>query len=161
MYKEWLDAQINIDNYQELSDILFRTEFVWTIPMDENRYFDGLTLRYLYELQTGLDTEINAPCSLYEVMVSLCLKMEEIMYDEDNDSSARTWFKRMLISSGLESETNDKLDEDRVQEIITRILTREYSEDGYGGLFYIDGFEGDLRDIELWYQACFFMDIYI
>ena len=43
-------------------------------------------------------------------------------------------------------------------DVIRRFLNRDYERDGKGGLFTIEHCRYDMRDIEIWYQANWYLD---
>ena len=133
--------------------------------MDSNRGIDGLDLRYqfCYENKyeySKLGSELgDKPCSVLEMMVALALRFEqEIFYGSDVGNRMPLWFNDMLISLGLDGMDDYNFDEVRATQIISTFLSRDYLPDGRGGLFYIPGCQRDLREVEIWYQACWFFD---
>lgn len=149
-------------SYKKLLTYLHSTPFRWLIPMDENRADDGLELRYkfVYENDYTDDVElyIDGPCSVLEMMVSLCLKCEEIMDDAQIGDRTRQWFWGMIVNLGLGSMTDDNYDRRYVIDIVERFLDRDYEPDGVGGLFTIRDCDCDLRDVEIWHQLCWYLD---
>ena len=160
-YFEWLYDLVCPDNrYKKLCIFLHNTDFTYDLPMDGNRYEDGVSLRYRYAYVTDqpehrVAEEIdNRPCSVFEMMVALALRMEEdVMAQPDGDRTA-TWFREMLSSLGIGDMTNERFDELRVRRTINNFLRRDYEKTGRGGLFTIDNVpDRDLRKVEIWYQA--------
>ena len=49
-------------------------------------------------------------------------------------------------------------DKQYVTKVIGRFLNREYEPNGKGGLFIINNCNDDLRDVEIWYQLCWYLD---
>ena len=96
LYFEWLCSLVENEEYSggqsytELFRYLHETEFIYSIPMDANRFEDGVDLRYRFAYECGHDNRMIAsylddkPCSVFEMMTALSLKCEEhIMYDPD------------------------------------------------------------------------------
>lgn len=142
---------------------LHNTEFVYTIPMDENRAEDGVSLRYRFMRAKCYDTSImeylQKPCSMLEMMVALAIRCEEDIMEEPikGDRTAQ-WFWGMVVNLGLGSMFDHCYDEQLVDEVLTRFAKRRYDPDGRGGLFRIKGCPRDLRKVEIWYQMCWYLD---
>ena len=80
-------------------------------------------------------------------------------YDEGNRTSQ--WFWIMLTNLGLNGMDDDHFDEYEANRIIDRFLNREYEADGSeGGIFVLEKPFRDLRDVELWIQANWFIGEY-
>ena len=161
-YFDWL-YQLACDgneNYKYLCAFLHGKEFVYTLPMDDNRFEDGISLRYRFGYVSDAPNYIvtreldNRPCSVLEMMVALALRMEEdVMATADEDRTSR-WFMEMLKSLDLSYMTDNRFDEEEANRVIDNFLERKYRRDGAGGLFTIRNRpDKDLRDVEIWYQA--------
>lgn len=150
--------------YQKLLKQLHTFIFVPRLAMDENRAADGTDLRYRYGYEKGLDAAVismidDRPCSMLEMMVALSLRCEEgIMYDPDYGDRTGEWFWNMVESLGLIDMTDDRYDEEFVADILKRLEVGDYGSDGRGGLFYIPGTPKDMRNAEIWYQMCWYLD---
>ena len=142
-------------SYRELLLYLHGTEFIFLIPRDANRAEDGINLRSRYSPRLSLDE----PCSVLEMMVALAIRCEEDIMDDTN-SGNRTgqWFWSMIVNLGLGGMTDERFDERFVKNAVTRFLNRKYEPDGRGGLFRISDCDDDLRDVEIWYQMCWYLD---
>ena len=68
------------------------------------------------------------------------------------------WFWNMIVNLGLGGMVDALVDIEEVDKIIERFLNREYEPNGRGGLFTIDNCEEDLREVEIWYQLCWYLD---
>lgn len=161
-YFEWMydlvchDRYPNEITYRKLLMCLHSIEFIFVLPMDENRAVDGVSLRYRFALwqdQEELADYLDGPCSVLEMMIALALRCEESIMD-DLEVGERTgqWFWGMIVSLGLGSESDDRFDKRYVQDTIRHFLYREYEPNGKGGLFTIRNSKRDLRDIEIWLQ---------
>lgn len=146
-------------SYDKLLNYLFDTEFVYVMPMDGNRYDDGINLRYRFGYDMGIDAPVIAscldikPCSILEMMVALAFRCEEhITYNPNNGLMSGRWFWMMIRNLGLVNMTDRKFDEEYVNSVVWRFLDRQYSRDGEGGLIYIKNSPYDMRTMEIWYQ---------
>lgn len=168
-YFEWLynivcgDIYSENFSYRKLLMHLHKTTFTYLIARDENRAEDGLGLRYRFSLEYDIvkdaDEYINEPCSVLEMMIALAVRCEEnIMDDPEVGDRTRQWFWRMITNLGLGDMHDDIYDKRKVTRIIKTFLDREYEPDGRGGLFVIKNCDHDLRDIEIWWQLCWYLD---
>lgn len=164
-YFEWMYNKVCGDryprdiSYRRLLMTLHDTEFIFTIPRDANRAEDGRNLRYRFAYDTGYDElYLDGPCSLLEMMIALSIRCEEIMDDPTIGNRMPQWFWGMVVNLGLGSMDDARFDADYIYDVIERFLDRDYEPDGRGGLFTIKRCEEDLRDVELWYQMCWYLD---
>lgn len=150
-------------SFRKLLMHLHNVEFTYTIPKDANRARDGIDLRYRYAHEIvgdpSVESYIQGPCSVFEMMVALALRCEETIMD-DGEVGDRTsqWFWKMIANLGLGSMLDRRFDEDYVNDILIRFLNREYEPDGRGGLFIIRNCRYDLRDVEIWNQLLEFIN---
>lgn len=151
-------------SYVRLSRYLNSQEFTYNIRLDGNRADDGLYLRYRFKQENHLravdvDRCLTGKCSVLEMMVALCLRIEEdIMDDPVKGNRIHKWFHVMLKSLGLLDMDDAYFDERYADKVITRFLNREYEPNGAGGLFRIKDCPYDLRSVEIWYQMCWYFD---
>ena len=68
------------------------------------------------------------------------------------------WFWGMLDSMGLSEMDDSEFNLAYVEAVVQRFLDRDYRPDGKGGLFTIEECKYDLRKVEIWYQACWYLD---
>lgn len=172
-YFEWIVGKIqNTDDpfskvtYNKLLRYLHEKEYTYIIPMDENREEDGISLRSRFCYECGYDSDvvipyISKPCSVLEMMVALALRMEEgtAMNDELGDRTGQ-WFWSMVNTMHLGYQDDNDFDSRYADIKINNMLERNYKPDGDGGLFKIEGVGEDMRNIEIWMQACWYLDIY-
>ena len=148
--------------YYQLFTFLHDTEFIYSIPHDENRAEDGIELRYRFcSLHDCEDLEycLDGPCSVLEMMVALAIRCEErIMSDPEKGDRTAQWFWSMVRSLGLSSMTDYNYNEWLVNDVITRFLERDYDPDGNGGLFTIKQWDRDARDAEIWHQLMAYLN---
>ena len=64
----------------------------------------------------------------------------------------------MIDNLGLESMDDNNYNDEFARFVIFRFLNREYSSNGEGGLFVINNCKYDLREVEIWYQMCWYLD---
>lgn len=153
-------------SFRKLFVTLHNTEFRYSILLDKNRAADGVDLRHRFLLRKGYSTTdeefLNAPCSILEMMVALALRCEEsIMEDPEKGDRTAQWFWGMIKNLGLGAMMDDLYDHKKVVDIINRFLDREYAPNGRGGLFTVMNCDQDLRDVEIWYQLCWYTNTII
>lgn len=163
LYFEWLYGQVcsvRLKNpartYWHLFNILFRKEFFWLIPNDDNRVQDGKDLRYECLREKGIDPEdidqdwLHLGCSMLEMFVAISR-----MAAFETGAEPSEWFWEILENLDL-SQYNDKehIPRERVEDILDRVIFRTYSRNGSGGLFPLKRARENQRDVELWYQLC-------
>ncbi len=163
-YFKWLCKSVNASHrYSMLWDKLRRTDFVWIIDHDKNRANDGITLRYNYAVAMGIfDTEdqqkveeyLSGPCSVLEFLVALSIRIErDIMYDVNDDDCTAQWFSEMISNLGLLEFDDKHYDENRVDYILNRFMSRNYDENGVGNVFPAGPKGGPhFRETEIWDQ---------
>lgn len=120
---------------------------------------DGIDLRDKYADWSGDYPEKGGPCSVLEMMVGLSIRCEnELMHDSLKGDRTSVWFWIMIDNLGLDQMDDYEFDEDYCNYILERFLNREYDSDGFGGPFFIHDFDGDMTNMELWYQLNFYID---
>ena len=164
----YLKGDVLRSQYSQLFYKLQFTDFYYSIPMDGNRYEDGIALRYEFGREVGYDDAYIAhyldmdSCSVLEMMVALAVRCQEhIIYDDEVEYQAGSLFWEMISNLGLIDMTDRNYDSEYVDDVLETFLLREYSPDGRGGLFWIDDCDKDLRSVEIWYQLNWYLnDIY-
>lgn len=167
-YFEWLCSLIEDDNsFRKLLLYLHDVDFRYLLPRDENRYQDGFELRYRFaHFITDYDQRYelyhfywDKKVSVLEVLIALALRCETDIMDNPNyGDRSHQWFWKMIINLGLGSMTDTNFDRHYVHDVIERFLNRKYEPDGKGGLFQIKNCDRDLREVEIWYQLCWYLD---
>ena len=153
-------------SYRKLLMRLHDIEFRYSIPNDKNRAENGKNLRYRFAVSEYRDYDedvildiLNGPCSVLEMMVALSIKCEEdIMDNPAMGDRTGQWFWGMIRNLGLLGMSDDKFDRNRVDEIIDIFLDRGYEPNGKGGLFTVKNTDIDLRNHEIWYQLCHYLE---
>lgn len=158
-YFKWLYSQVANPHarnpratHWQLCKILYKKEFVWIVPNDDNRIEDGKDLRYEFvdaqRLQNVDPSWVNLPCSMLELLIGLSRR-----FSFEAEGEPARWFWEMMDNLEL-SRYHDRRDysEDEVDEVLERVIFRTYSYSGKGGLFPLKNPEKDQRNVELWYQ---------
>lgn len=165
MYQLVVDDRYTGYSYHKLFDRLYNTEFTYIIPMDANRADDGVNLRYRFGCERRYkESTIRAylddrPCSVLEMMIALAVRCEEhIMDDPDIGNRTGQWFWNMIVNLGLGSMDDRKFDSDYVDGVLVTFLFRQYAKDGKGGLFTVKNYRRDMRNVEIWYQLCWYLN---
>ena len=166
-YFDWLYNLVsekrysNSLSYRKLLMRLHDIEFVYSIRKDKNRAADGVDLRYRFAIGKDEDYILNClegPCSVFEMMVALAQRCESVMDDPKIGDRTGQWFWGMINNLGLGGMNDNRYDEQYVDDVINTFLDREYKSNGKGGLFTIRNCEYDLREVEIWYQLCWYLD---
>lgn len=157
---KWLDPECE---YSLLLRCLYEREFTWIVDRDVNRAEDGCILRTRFEAESGMpcDAEwIDWPCSVLEMMLALSIRVDDqIMYDISSGERVSDWFWEMATWMDL-TNLYDEAWRKRPQhcmnianERIDKMLDREYSDDGKGGLMPCMEDISEWRTAEIWVQA--------
>lgn len=147
-------------SYRKLLMHLHNIEFTWFVLNDDNRADDGIQLRRKYSLamdDLSLQRYLKGPCSVLEMMIALAVRCETFMDDDQLGDRTGQWFWGMIHSLELNSMTDAKFDRDYVDDVIARLLNREYEPDGRGGLFTVKNSQHDLRTVEIWCQLSWYL----
>lgn len=150
-------------SYKKLLMKLHNTIFIYVIPRDKNRADDGIDLRYRFAYSHSDISEaekyLTGPCSILEMMVALAIRCEETIMDDPQlgDRTAQ-WFWDMIANLGLGAMYDKRFDRSYVDEVLIKFMEREYEPNGKGGLFVVRNNNKDLREIEIWYQLCLYLD---
>lgn len=169
-YFEWMYRLVYNDtysrglSYRKLLCHLHETEFFYIIPMDGNRAEDGTDLRYRFGYEHSYERSMidlyldNRSCSVLEMMVALAIRCEEhIMSDPDVGDRTGQWFWNMIVNLGLGPMDDRRFDRAYTDDILNRLMNREYGPHGEGGLFTVRNCRKDLRFVEIWYQMNYYL----
>ena len=162
-YFVWLYSQVAdptesspIRTFWSLTRQLHKKEFLWSVPNDDNRVEDGRDLRYEFGDIHGeeLPNEwLGLGCSMLEMLIGLARRLE---FEDEDGGDAYDWFWLLLRNAYLDDAVSDrrysKTTERRVNEVLDRVIFRQYNRNGDGGLFPLHYPERDQRKVELWYQ---------
>lgn len=164
VYFNWLCAKVeHLENstpslsHLKLFNVLHRTEFVWVIIGDDNRYEDGVELRYEFaqesrHLDVGELEKLG--CSIFEMLISFSRRASF-----QTDMKTKDWFWIIINNLGL-GDLNDSnfTNPDDVVDILARFVWRTYDFNGEGGMFPLDHTDNDQRKVEIWYQFCEYLE---
>jgi hypothetical protein len=161
LYFRWLYEQVadpGFDDedltYWEVLKVLFSVDFAFIIRMDENRVEDGKALRRRFVEEKGLTGVsrdwIEIGCSVLELMVAMA---ERLSFLDLEEAPAYYWFWELMKNLGLDrySDSHDVPYED-IEEILTRVIFRQYGPDGQGGFFPLKHPKRNQTKLELWAQ---------
>lgn len=152
------NKEYSVDTYNNLFMDLFTYDFTWprSIPGDSNRAEDGLQLRHNLEAPDILK---DKPCSILEMLIALSIRIEdEWMHNRDEGNRTSQWFWEMIVNMGLGSQNDRNYDPAYVNACIERFLRRAYEPNGSdGGIFVLNNPRRDLRHVEIWYQAMWWL----
>jgi hypothetical protein len=151
-YFLWLVSQIHCPRdrtYIELFERMHALDFVWTIPNDDNRVQDGLDLRTEF---LGDSHEKMGGSELISILELLIALSRRIAFVAGGESHNWAWklVKNLHLGKMSDPLTDDKLN--RVEEILERLIWRNYAPNGEGGFFPLDHPREDQTKVELWYQ---------
>lgn len=161
LYFEWLYSQVGdprIKNpnrtYWKLLLQLYKKEFIWFVPNDDNRIEDGRDLRFEFVDAAGLqDVDpnwISLGCSMFELLVGLSRRLAF-----EAEGEPRDWFWHLLGNIGLRYCTDANFEvfsEEEIDAKLDAVIYRTYYPSGHGGLFPLENTTNDQRKVELWYQ---------
>jgi hypothetical protein len=162
-YFEWLLTQVRVQHgsqtYRELCWALYKKEFIWFIPNDDNRIRDGQDLLVEFFHEHGLETEnvkTNTGCSCLELVIGLSRRLAFLAGGDPVE-----WAWHLLGNLGLHSMSDPLSNRSLsvVDEILERVIGRTYRPDGRGGFFPLRYAEKDQREVELWYQLNAYVEL--
>ena len=160
-YFIWLYSQVasvreksKASTYWFLLRELHSKEFVWFVANDDNRLEEGRDLRdeFLSDGRHEADPEwMSLGCSMLEMLVAFSRRLAFTTEGEPRD-----WFWHMLQNLSLEHHTDAYSgaphQKEDIDEILDRVIYRNYDASGEGGIFPLIHPERDQRKVELWYQ---------
>lgn len=175
VYLQWLYYKVGLgemeyDHYWRVIRRLHKLEFYVLVPMDENRYEDGLYLREKFADEYGyplkqIYTILDGRCSVLEMLVAFAERIEnDIMWDPDKGDRTALWFWTMIWNLGLNPKrfSDENFDYEcmvELDESIERALSRTYKINGEGGFFPLKSHpQKNFRRTELWYQMQFWVE---
>ena len=160
-YFEWLISQIQVNGTRTFNELFGRmhdTEFLWTVPNDDNRIGDALELRpeFLDHIHSLSPREIKRfrspterPVSVLEVLIALSRRLTFYA-----GHTAPVWAWKLIKNLGL-NKASDPLDDvkaQRVEDTLYALIWRTYEPDGVGGFFPLNWAKEDQTKIEIWDQ---------
>ena len=163
-YIQWLCRFLgDINGYSKLLDYLYQADFVWIIPMDENRAKDGINLRFqfcdIYRLDSTQMQEIfgSKPCSMLEMMIALAIRIEDDFMGTENQNNTSRWFWSMIFSMGLQLQKDEYFNPEKVDSVILHFIEHRYGTDGRGSLFHVPMRNVDFRNLQIWDQMNYWL----
>lgn len=156
-YLDWLYAMVgrqaeNVDHFHLMKQLNSR-EFVFLpeTPSDENRWEDGVALRRQFMVRhRDVMVErhwLEMGCSVLEMLIGLAKRLSFEM-----DGEVGEWFWHLIDNLGLTRYHDGRWNGRIVDQVIERLVWRQYSYDGNGGLFPLKEPHQDQRRVELWFQ---------
>lgn len=160
-YYEWLCDMVGIDrgdkSYYFLAKSLQTKNFYWSVPNDDNRGSDVIQLRTKYF--AGFIPK--NPCSVFEVLIGIAIRFEEMMAEPEKGNRTAEWFWMMIHNLKLDIHDDvfyyDPDSERYIDAVLTKMLDRTYTRNGNGGLFPLKKAKKDQRKVEIWYQMCTYL----
>lgn len=144
--------------YWSLLRLLFRKEYVWLVPNDDNRVEDGRDLRheFIEENHVNPDPEwMGIGCSMLEMLIGLSRRLAF-----ESEGESRGWFWILLENLEISEYTDayyKDVDEKTIDTILDQVIWRTFDHDGRGGLFPLEDPPDDQRDVEIWYQMSHYL----
>ena len=168
-YYEWLCHQIcttlectrKACEYSKLLYFLYSTPFDYTIEMDFYRAQSGINLRYDFGKEKHVSAEdisgylTDKSCSVLEMIIALCKRIDYILMDSDKGDTTGTWFWTIIGNLMLDKYPDHDFKPDDV--IVRNLLNRDYTKDGVGSMFPMPGCRHNLREVDIWYQAMWYV----
>ena len=155
-YLIWIENTYYIDKkgYDMLLDELLNSPFEAIIDRDNNRIDDGEGIRNRYLSENGISGGfIDHPISVLEVLVALACRIDSEYIGNPNDPHPESLFWEMIYNLGLNKFDNRHFNGDKIYDILSIFVTREYDFDGNGGLFPLKYPKNDQRCVEIWRQC--------
>lgn len=157
-----IDGRYNDQSFYKLAEILFEEEYYWSLDYDDDRAGDGLELRSRYRYEGG-EEQPGGMCSVFEMLIALADRMEQLMDELDGECKTPMFFWEMIENLHLD-RYSDELFEHRGEKgynnlrkqicsKLYRWMDRHFRSDGDGGLFPLKNPRKDQREVDYWYQA--------
>ena len=156
-YTFWLLSSLMCDEddntYYFLALVLNSIEFYYTMPEDENRALDGISLRKSYSNNTEDDIfeVMSCGCTALELLVALSMHMNQITYYPGDNESA--WFWIMLENLDIKISDKDWPKQgslDIIKSNLSRWFDRKFTKKGKGSPFPMKKCQEDLRHVNMW-----------
>ncbi len=135
-YFLWLCGKVGVNEGKANSDRrellwdLHQKEFIFSVPNDDNRYFDGLDLRtkFCSENEEKRYQIIKGSCTVLEMMIALCNRIDYSISDGKTKSTTDKWFWELITNLGLETYSDRDPHADGFRELndikLNRLLNR-------------------------------------
>lgn len=153
-YLEWLYNLVgrqtkNADHWKLLT-AMNSYEFVMLVPNDDNRCSDGEALRREFAQEEGIYLPRawkSMGCSVLEMMISVSRHLAFEM-----DGSEGSWFWHLVSNLDLSRYNDSRFNERWINQVLERLVWRQYNSNGKGGLFPLKDPHEDQKDVEIWFQ---------
>lgn len=157
------------NTHDKVLELLYLTPFKVINPKDGNRVSDALSAREDWMVthffgrssSASVRNKVHAE-KMYgwapnclEILLYLAERLESTFTGESGLAQMELtaqWFWLMLRNIGLAQIGDDVYTPTVAKEILDRWIFLEYQPDGTGGCFILND-HGDMRQIEIWYQA--------
>jgi hypothetical protein len=159
-YFHWLVEQVREEGtthqektYWDVLSLMHSKEFVWipNVGNDDNRIADGLDLRIEFFHENGVsgDKGLFGPCSVLEVMIGISRRLAWFAGD-----GPEGWAWQLLRNLELHKmyDPLSRRKAEKADEIIEKLIWRNYRKDGVGGFFPLAWPSRDQTQVEIWYQ---------
>lgn len=179
LYLEWMQRLVCDDRFSNTSRSSYRKLFEFLSeerynfegqhPNDQNRAYDGIDLRYQFGYEENLPNSMIASlldirdCSMLELLISVAFRCEDVAEDRTQGDRLGLWFWSMLQSLGLAKMNDAWLERNgfaEAEDILNRFYHNDYEPNGRGGLFTIEGTRIDMREEEIYWQMCHYLNAY-
>ena len=161
LYFDWLCKLVGTyDGFEgrshaRLLKMMYEKEFVWVVPMDENRIGDGKFLRRefndVHHISDPDPIWMSMGCSFLEMLVGVAYRLQF-----QADRTMPYWFWHMLgnirLTRYYDSKFRVRAAADEVNAVLEQVIWRTYAPDGRGSLFPIRMPEHDMRELQIWDQ---------
>ncbi len=156
-YFKWLYGQVDTiqegPSYWDIARLLYKKEFVWTVPNDDNRGEDGRELRRefvnCFRIRKVDENWLTLGCSMLELLIALARRLDF----ETGDDPVEVWFWVLMENIGLGNAHDARpLPAYLVDEALDRVIWRTYDPTGRGGLFPLKRPKENQQQVEIWYQ---------
>ena len=161
-YLAWLREMVRLDEpqYDELAQVLWSTDFHYSVRGDDNRAADGVALRKEYDETYGHNcTKLaSKPCSVLEFLIALAKRMDYATFDYTVGPRVYKWFWDMLRNLGIGEYRCKKPKIRGISTVLENFMTRNYDENGTGNIFSLRKTVPEFEKIEFWYQMNAYLD---
>ena len=157
-YSQWLINKIHgyepaYMDYSRLILYLFDSPYKF-YGSDEDRYRDGIGLRYNYAQATGDYTILDwdTGCTVLEMLVALAKRLDSDIMGRPDVDNTFYWFWIFIDNLRLRKYTDDRFDEFKVSCIIEDWMENNITFSGDGGLFPLRNSVRDQSLLPVWQQ---------